>query len=132
MPSARGCSYVRKGTLGNPFGDVPANRVVQCLERRVQVEIPADRRPPTDKRVAAERPGMSPRSPRERNVLVAVAAVGLLVLVYSFLIAGNLLAGLDIVVPLLLLYLVWRFVRAHERVADALEARSDGPDDRPG
>lgn len=71
---------------------------------------------------------MSPRSRRERNALLAIAAVAVLTFLYGFLIAGQPLAWFGIVIPLLLLYLVWRFVRAHERIADALEPRRDGPD----
>ena len=57
----------------------------------------------------------------ERNVLVAIVAVALVTLVYSLVIAQQILAWFGIAIPLVLLYLVWRFVRAHERIADALE-----------
>jgi maltodextrin utilization protein YvdJ len=60
-------------------------------------------------------------SPRERTVLVALAVVALLALAYSLLIAQQVLAWFAIAIPLVLLYLVWRFVRAHERIAAALE-----------
>ena len=59
--------------------------------------------------------------PRERDVLVAIAVVALLTLAYSLLIAQQVLAWFGIAIPLVLLYLFWRFVRAHERIADALE-----------
>lgn len=60
-------------------------------------------------------------SPRERNVLLAIVAVAAVTLVYSVLVAQQILAWFAIAIPLVLLYLFWRFVRAHERVAAALE-----------
>ena len=59
--------------------------------------------------------------PGERNVVVAIVVVAVLTLAYSVVIAGQILAWFGIAIPLVLLYLVWRFVRAHERIADALE-----------
>jgi uncharacterized membrane protein len=59
--------------------------------------------------------------PRERNVLLAIVAVAVVTLLYSLLVAQQILAWFGIAIPLVLLYLVWRFVRAHERIADALE-----------
>ncbi|MEF8840953.1 MAG: hypothetical protein V5A62_04935 [Haloarculaceae archaeon] len=64
---------------------------------------------------------MPSESPRERTVLLAIAAVALLTLVYSVLVAQQILAWFAIAIPLVLLYLFWRFVRAHERIAAALE-----------
>jgi Zn-dependent protease with chaperone function len=60
-------------------------------------------------------------SPRERQVLLGIVAVALVTLLYSVLIAQQILAWFGIAIPLVFLYLLWRFVRAHERVADALE-----------
>lgn len=60
-------------------------------------------------------------TPRERNVLLAIVAVAAITLVYSLLIAQQVLAWFGIAIPLVLLYLFWRFVRAHERIAAALE-----------
>jgi threonine/homoserine/homoserine lactone efflux protein len=59
--------------------------------------------------------------PGERNVVVAIVVVALVTLVYSVVIAQQILAWFGIAIPLVLLYLIWRFVRAHERIADALE-----------
>jgi len=59
--------------------------------------------------------------PSERNVLLAVAAVAVVTLLYSVVVAQQILAWFAIALPLVLLYLFWRLVRAHERVADALE-----------
>ncbi|MFC6941885.1 hypothetical protein ACFQE8_18205 [Salinirubellus sp. GCM10025818] len=60
-------------------------------------------------------------SPRERQVLLGIVAVALVTLLYSVLIAQQILAWFGIAIPLVFLYLLWRLVRAHERVADALE-----------
>ena len=59
--------------------------------------------------------------PDERNVVVVIVVVALITLVYSVLIAQQILAWFGIAIPLVLLYLIWRFVRAHERIAAALE-----------
>lgn len=58
--------------------------------------------------------------------LVVIALLGVLVLLYGVLVMQRVLYAVSLVLPLLLLYLVWRFVRAHERIADALEAGNDG------
>ena len=63
-----------------------------------------------------------------RYQLLAVVAVSLLILLYSFLIAGDLFAGLGFLVFLYVLYLTHRFVRAHERIANALETRDEETD----
>lgn len=69
-------------------------------------------------------------SRRERRILLGIGVIAVLTLLYSLLIAQQILAWFGIVIPLLLLYLVWRFVRAHERIADALEATSgDHPEE---
>ncbi len=64
---------------------------------------------------------MPSNGPGERNVVVAIVVVALVTLVYSVVIAQQILAWFGIAIPLVLLYLIWRFVRAHERIADALE-----------
>ena len=58
---------------------------------------------------------------RDRLVLAAVAVVAILVVAYGLLVAQAGLAAIGIAVPLVALYLFWRFVRAHEQIADALE-----------
>lgn len=73
---------------------------------------------------------MSSRSKREKNILIAIGVVAAVTLVYSIVIAQAILQWFSIVIPLLFLYLVWRFIRAHERIAAALEARQNQPTDR--
>jgi cell division protein FtsW (lipid II flippase) len=50
-----------------------------------------------------------------------VAAASVLVFLYSLVILRQPLLGTAIALQLVFLYLVWRFVRAHERIADAKE-----------
>lgn len=69
---------------------------------------------------------MPSREKTNRYGLVAIAVLAALVLLYSVLVMQRALYAVSFVLPLFLLYLVWRFVRAHERIADALEAREDG------
>lgn len=58
------------------------------------------------------------------QLVVALVAIGVVMsFAYSLFIAGQILLWLVVVSTLLLLYLLWRFVRAHERIADALESR---------
>lgn len=64
---------------------------------------------------------MPSRDQRDRYVLVGIAAVTLLALLYGVLIAHAPLAWVGVALPLVALYLFWRLVRAHERIADALE-----------
>jgi len=61
--------------------------------------------------------------PSERRIVayVLLGSLALVTLLYSLLIARAPLAWVGVMVPLVFLYLVWRFVRAHERIADALE-----------
>lgn len=59
---------------------------------------------------------------RETYILLAIAIVALLALVYSVFVTRALLQWVGLVLPLVFLYLVWRFVRAHERIATALES----------
>lgn len=64
---------------------------------------------------------MAPRTDRRDLTVFAVLAV--LALVYSVLQAN--FPFLRSVVALFLVYLLWRFVRAHERIAEALEPPAD-------
>ena len=66
-----------------------------------------------------------PSDERNRQVLVPIGVVLVLLLAYSTLVIGRPLAGLGLVIPLVALYLLWRLVRAAERIADAVE--DDGP-----
>ena len=68
---------------------------------------------------------MPSREKTNRYGLLAVAILAVLVLLYSVLVMQRALYAVSFVLPLFLLYLVWRFVRAHERIADALEGRED-------
>jgi tetrahydromethanopterin S-methyltransferase subunit C len=61
---------------------------------------------------------------RRLTVGLALAVLSVAIFAYSFLIAQQLLLGVSVAVWLLILYLLWRFVRAHERIADALEAEN--------
>jgi hypothetical protein len=58
---------------------------------------------------------------RDEQVLVAIGVLSLALILYSVLIMQRLLAGVGVVIPLVVLYLLWRFVRAVERIADAVE-----------
>ena len=57
----------------------------------------------------------------DRLVLVGVVVVAVVALLYSVLLTGGLATWVGVAFPLVALYLFWRLVRAHERVADALE-----------
>jgi uncharacterized membrane protein len=65
-----------------------------------------------------------PSAPDNERLLVSLAVAGIVILAYSVLVAQQLLLGASVVVWLLGLYLLWRFIRAHERIAAALEARN--------
>ena len=58
-------------------------------------------------------------SPRALALLVIVLLVTFL---YSVFVMAAPLAWVGAVAPLVALYLLWRFVRAHERIAAAMEA----------
>ena len=58
---------------------------------------------------------------RDEQVLVAIGVLSLALILYSVLIVQRILAGVGVVIPLVVLYLLWRFVRAVERIADAVE-----------
>jgi hypothetical protein len=58
---------------------------------------------------------------RDRLLLAATVAGGIVVLLYSVLVAGQILAPIALFAWVFVVYLLWRFVRAHERLADAAE-----------
>lgn len=58
---------------------------------------------------------------RDRYVVVAIALLALLALLYGVFVAQAALVWTGVAIPLVALYLFWRLVRAHERIADALE-----------
>ena len=58
-----------------------------------------------------------------RTLRIAVAILAVLSLLYSLLIAGQILLWVTLIAPFVFLYLLWRFVRAHERIAAAQERR---------
>lgn len=72
---------------------------------------------------------MALQSDRLAIGLIALGLVAVAVL-YSVFVMRAPLQWLGFVLPLVGLYLLWRFVRAHERIAEALEgpAEADGPD----
>jgi hypothetical protein len=53
--------------------------------------------------------------------LAGVVVLALLVLLYGVLLGQAVLPAIGVAIPLVALYLFWRFVRAHERIADAME-----------
>jgi uncharacterized membrane protein SirB2 len=67
----------------------------------------------------------------DSTLLLVLGVVALVTFVYSVFIARAMLQWVGIVLPLVFLYLAWRFVRAHERIADAVEmaggARASAP-----
>ncbi|WP_246045699.1 hypothetical protein [Halorussus ruber] len=88
---------------------------------------------------------MSPDEPPRRgyepspNLKIALGAIALVVVLYSIVVATRPLLGVTFVVWLFGLYLLWRFfhlaarfVRAIERIADAMESpgRSEAISDR--
>ena len=58
---------------------------------------------------------------KESYVIWGIVTVAVLTLLYSVLLAGRFLSWFGIALPLLALYLFWRFVRAVERIADEME-----------
>lgn len=66
---------------------------------------------------------MAPDSALHSTRGLALAAVVIAAaFLYSVLVMAAPMAWLGALVPLAFLYLAWRFVRAHERIADAAEA----------
>ena len=64
---------------------------------------------------------------RDRYVLIGILVVTAVVALYGVLLTSDLFAWVSVALPLLALYLLWRFVRAHERIAAALETDSSRP-----
>ena len=58
---------------------------------------------------------------QNRHVPALIAVVALLTFLYSFLVVKRPLVWIGLVALLLGVYFGWRFVRAVERIADALE-----------
>lgn len=76
-------------------------------------------------------------APETRSLSPQVLAIAVVLVVVTFLysvfVAAAPLAWVGAVVPLVALYLLWRFVRAHERVAAAMEAHvGTAADGEPG
>jgi hypothetical protein len=57
----------------------------------------------------------------DRYWKIGIVIFGTITMAYSVLIAEALLLGVVAVLVLIVLYFSWRFVRAHERIAAALE-----------
>lgn len=70
-------------------------------------------------------------SKREKLIPFGIGVVSIFTFLYSLVIATQILLGFGIVILLLLFYLFWRFVRAHERLADAMESSSHGFEEPP-
>ena len=71
-------------------------------------------------------PWRMPSEERKRTIeLVAGGIAVAFLFVYSVLVIGRPLAAIGLVIPLVVLYLLWRLARATERIADAVE--DDGP-----
>lgn len=62
-----------------------------------------------------------------RYGMLGIGIFATIVTAYSIMIAEALLMGVIVTVLLVVLFLFWRFVRAHERIATALEARKQNP-----
>lgn len=62
-----------------------------------------------------------PSTETRDRILLGFALLALLVLAYAVVVANDVVVWVSIVVPLVALYLFWRLVRAHERIAEALE-----------
>jgi hypothetical protein len=63
----------------------------------------------------------TPAAEPDRRLLIAAIVVGVLAVLYGVLVAGQILAPIALLAWVFLVYLAWRFVRAHERIADAAE-----------
>ena len=58
---------------------------------------------------------------RERRLRIGAVVIGLLLLLYSVVVAQQILAAVALLLWVFVVYLAWRFVRAHERLASAAE-----------
>jgi heme O synthase-like polyprenyltransferase len=65
---------------------------------------------------------------RERLLRVGAVVFGLLLVLYSVVVAQQILAAVALLLWVFVVYLAWRFVRAHERLADAAERLAGGDD----
>lgn len=65
----------------------------------------------------------------EERVLVGLGIIAVASLFYGFFVASSALVGVSVAVSLAMVYLAWRFVRAHERLADASERLADRPEE---
>ncbi|WP_318568028.1 hypothetical protein [Salinigranum marinum] len=70
-------------------------------------------------------PSTDPDDRTERRLKLAVVVVGAFVLLYGVVVTQQILAAIVLLVWLFVVYLVWRFVRAHERLADAATRVAD-------
>ena len=61
--------------------------------------------------------------------VAATTVVVILSVVYSVLIAAQLLLSIIPIVFVLILYIVWRFLKATEAIADAVQRIADGQQD---
>jgi hypothetical protein len=68
---------------------------------------------------------------RHRDVLAAIGIISLAWILYSVLVLQRILIGVSVAIPLVVLYLSWRVVRAVERIADALEGNGSRDDPSP-
>ena len=59
------------------------------------------------------------------GVVAQQILAAIVVLLYSVLIAGQILAPIALFAWVFVIYLLWRFVRAHERLADAATRVAD-------
>jgi hypothetical protein len=73
----------------------------------------------------SERPPSGLRETLSSPAVIALTIGSLLVLVYSFLIAREILFGLVVVLLLVAVYAVFRLIMAIERVAAALDRQTD-------
>jgi heme O synthase-like polyprenyltransferase len=58
---------------------------------------------------------------RDRRLRIVAVVLGAFVLLYSVVVAQQILAAVALLVWVFVVYLAWRFVRAHERIAAAAE-----------
>jgi uncharacterized membrane protein len=70
-------------------------------------------------------PATDPDDRTERRLKFAAVVVGAFVLLYGVVVAQQILAAIVLLVWLVVVYLLWRFVRAHERLADAATRVAD-------
>jgi heme O synthase-like polyprenyltransferase len=66
-------------------------------------------------------PSTDRNAPRDRRLQVVAVVLGVAVLLYSVLVVQQILAAVALLLWVFVVYLAWRFVRAHERLAGAAE-----------